>query len=207
MPRITVRAMAEMLNLSAYEQSRILHDQKYPKQQPQSFRTPYYAPVLTGIREFYRQKNSPTALVAAQNDIAGITSATRRDNNRRVLEKFEQSNQVKRLLTPKTNSKMELTIGEVQLKLSTDFRAEETGKDKFIYYNCRGTALNVEIARLTLEIAHWVLEANSISVPIQNIEYVDLATGKAYRGSKRRPTTVKIVKSNVKIIEALWPTV
>ena len=50
-PRITVRAFAELLNLPAYEQVRILHDQKYPRRQPQVFRVPFYQPALHGIRE------------------------------------------------------------------------------------------------------------------------------------------------------------
>jgi hypothetical protein len=32
-----------------------LYDQKYPKQHPQSFRTPYYQRALSGIRDYYRK--------------------------------------------------------------------------------------------------------------------------------------------------------
>ena len=39
--------MAEMLELPAHAQARILREQKYPKQAPQVFRTPYYQPALT----------------------------------------------------------------------------------------------------------------------------------------------------------------
>lgn len=47
MPSLSVRAMAEMLELPAHAQARILREQKYPKQAPQVFRTPYYQPALT----------------------------------------------------------------------------------------------------------------------------------------------------------------
>jgi hypothetical protein len=207
MPRLTVRSMAEMLTLPAYEQLRILHDQKYPKQQPQVFRAPYYAPALTGIREFHRLNNSPASIENAKIALNGISLATRRANNRRVLDSFESSNQFTRQLLPKSNSRMELALGSVQLKLSTDLRADDGKGERFIYYNCRAAALNPEIAKLTLEIAHWVLEENGIDIAPQNVEYIDLAQGKIYRGSKRRPTTLKRVKSNVKIIDTLWPTV
>jgi hypothetical protein len=55
-----------MLRLPAYEQSRLLYDQKYPKQQPQSFRTPYYQRALSGIREYYREANDGKILSAAK---------------------------------------------------------------------------------------------------------------------------------------------
>ena len=40
-PSLSVRAIGEMIGLPAYQQSRILHDQKHPRQQPQKFRVPY----------------------------------------------------------------------------------------------------------------------------------------------------------------------
>ena len=40
-PKLTVKAFAELLRLPAYEQLRILEEHKYPRQAPQSYRTPY----------------------------------------------------------------------------------------------------------------------------------------------------------------------
>ena len=44
MPRISVRSFAEMLSLPAYEQLRVLYEQKYPKKEPQTFKIPYTNP-------------------------------------------------------------------------------------------------------------------------------------------------------------------
>jgi hypothetical protein len=46
MPELTVRSFAELVHLPAYEQSRILYEQKYPRQAPQTFKSPYYAVAL-----------------------------------------------------------------------------------------------------------------------------------------------------------------
>lgn len=72
MPSLTVRAMAEMLRQPAYAQARILADQKYPKQEPQVFRTPYYQQALTGVRNFYRSSNNSSEILSALRKIESL---------------------------------------------------------------------------------------------------------------------------------------
>jgi len=92
-PALTVRAFAELLSLPAYEYLRILHEQKYPRQQPQVFRTPFYLPALSGIRQYYRSGNDRAALVPARQAIALLGLESRREHNTRVLDQFERSTQ------------------------------------------------------------------------------------------------------------------
>jgi hypothetical protein len=206
MPSLTVRAMAEMLRLPAYEQVRILAEQKHPKQAPQIFRTPYYQPAITGIRAFYANGNDLTQLTAARGKALNASQQSRRDNVLRVIDKFEASSAIKRPLVIAKNSKYTASVGDVQLRLSPDIQAFDGNKPVFIYYNCRATRLDEEAARSTLEIAHWVLETNGVDVKPIQVEYLDLATGVLHRVKKRRPTTVKALKGNAKIISTLWPS-
>jgi len=206
-PRLTVKALAEMLRMPAYEQSRVLYDQKYPKQQPQSFRTPYYQRALSGIRDYYRTGNDARILSSAQNDLQNIGNVTRRANNVRVVENFIKSSQPKRTLNPVQNKRYSATIGAVDVRLSPDLQAREKDELKIIYFNCRAAAITEEIATLTIEIAHWVLARNELQIPVDHVEVIDLATGKVHRRKKSRPSTVRAIKNNAKIIEALWSAV
>lgn len=206
MPSLTVRAMAEMLRLPAYEQVRILAEQKHPKQAPQIFRTPYYQPAIAGLRAFYAGGNDPTRLLAARGKALSASQQSRRDNLIRVIDRFEASHAAKRLLVIMKNSKYIASVGDVQFRLSPDIQALDGEKPVFIYYNCRATKLDEEAARLTLEIAHWVLEENGVDVKPIQVEFLDLATGTLHRVQKRRPTTVKALKGNAKIISTLWST-
>ncbi len=46
-PRLSARNAAKFVRLPAVEQMKLLHDQKYPRQEPQIFKQPFYAPRLT----------------------------------------------------------------------------------------------------------------------------------------------------------------
>lgn len=89
-PSLTVRSFAEMLSLPAYAQARILTEQKYPKQAPQVFRTPYYQYAMTGIRSYYKAGNDPAQLALAASKIEALKEA-RRDHNLRILNSFKAS--------------------------------------------------------------------------------------------------------------------
>jgi hypothetical protein len=205
-PRLTVKAFAEMLRMPAYEQSRVLYDQKYPKQQPQSFRTPYYQRTLSAIRDFYRSGNDPKVLNSAQNDLQNIASATRRSNNVRVLENFLKSSQPKRKLEPLPNRRYSATTGAVEVRLSPDLQALDKGERRIIYFNCRVAPITDEIATRIIEIAHWILAQNKLQMDVDHIEVIDLATGTVHKRKKSRPATIKPINNNAKIIETLWST-
>jgi len=207
MPRLTVKAIAEMLRLPAYNQTRILHEQKYPKQEPYVFRTPYYQPAIAAIRNFYAANNDKQVLIDARNDAQSIGLESRRTQIIRVLDAFEASSQAKRTLRPISNARRVASIESVEIKLAADLQAVEGKSKKVLYVNCRQVAVDPEVARLTVEIAHWVLEQNADIVPIETIEFIDLKVGKSLRFRARRPATIRLLKNNARIIEALWNTV
>lgn len=206
MPSLTVRAMAEMLRQPAYAQARILADQKYPKQEPQVFRTPYYQQALTGIRNFYRSGNNPSQITTALSKIESLGQEARRLNNSRVINSFQKSPIFGRPLVLQKVPHWKSSLGTVEFKLSPDLSVIEDDENRLLFLNFRNAKLDPEIAKLTLEISHWVLESNDIKVPIDHIEYVDLFTDAIYSVTKRRAATTKVVTESAKIIEALWPT-
>ncbi len=206
MPRLTAKAAAELLQLPAYEQIRILTEQKNPRQQPQVFRAPFYAPALRGIREFYRGGNDPLALSQARTRIAGLRLHLRRVNNDRVITAFCASPLASRHLLPVPGLRLTATIGHVDISLSLDLVGHEAGVARYIYYNCRAAPIQPEIARGTIEIAHWVLTEAGSNIPIRQIEYFDFASGRLFRTSARRAGTLKRLKANARLIEAIWPS-
>ena len=208
MPSLSVRAFAELIGLPAYEYARILHEQKYPKQQPQVFRTPFYAPALSAIRNYYRSGNDLTVLAAARQAIGQqVRLDTRRESNIRVLSSFEHSRQARRKLHVAANPKRVATIRQVELRLGLDMSAIENGQARPVYYNCRAASLDKDLAHTTLDLAHWLLEENRIALAAKALEYVDLTDGRVYHIQKRRSKTIKRLREVARVIEALWPAI
>jgi len=203
-PRLTVRAAAEMLRLPAPEQMRILYAQKYPSKEPQAFRAPYYAPALNGIRAHYQYLGDPAALAEARVRIAGLGLPARRDHNLRVLRRFEETGQSRRRLHPKPRPQLSANLGGVELRLSTDLRALEGEKEKLLYYNCRSVALEEQVALSTLEIAHWLLGEVGQPFPLGSVEFIDLHRGRVVKLGRRTGRPMRLLRDNVRFIEAVW---
>lgn len=206
MPSLTVRSLAEMLNLPAHAQARILSEQKYPKNAPQSFRTPYYQQALTGIRSYYKGGKDPSRLAIAAAKCETFKQESKRDHNLRVLNSFKASELSARSLILEPKQVIRLKEGSVELKLTPDLEAMEEGVPRAVFLNLRGQVLDPELARVTLEIAHWVLEKNQLPVTSNRLEYFDLYKGQRHLLGKRRASTIKAVTDTFKIIETLWPT-
>jgi hypothetical protein len=198
--------MAEMLRLPAHAQSRILSEQKNPKAAPNSFKTPYYAKALTGLRQYFEGRNDPKALVAAKNKIESIGQLSKRTNNIRVLDKFQENSIAARTFIPEANTRHSALLGSVLIKLSPDLQGTENGIQRVLYFHCRGEKLDEEVARTTIEIGHWVLEENKIALDPKQIEFIDLFSGKIHQTKTRRNQTIKQMRENARIIEILWPT-
>jgi len=206
MPSLTIRSFAELLNLPAHAQAKILTEQKYPKQGPQSFKTPYYQQALSGIRSFYRAGNDPEQLVAASMRIDAFKQESKRDNNLRVLNSFKQSELANRKLQLAGVKHLNFKTDDVVLRFSPDLGGDEDGTQRFVLLHYRAQPLDPELARTTLELAHWALESAGAPISVKQLEYVDLFTGTPHLIAKRRASTVTVAQQNLKIIQALWPT-
>jgi hypothetical protein len=208
MPRLTVRALAELMQIPGYEQYRVLYDQKYPRSGPNVFRTPYYAPALRGIRAYYDDGNSDSAIAAAISGLASLGNVTRRAQNERVLTSFVNSLQADRTLTRVGNPRFETSIGNTDLHISFDLVAEEDGSTKRILYNMRVMPVGEDLARTALEIAHWLLRACGVDAPMDALEYVDLAEGGlCYSFNRVRRPTIRRAEQTLRVVETLWPTI
>ncbi len=204
-PRLSVRTAALFLRLPAVQQMKILHDQKYPKQAPQVFRQPYYQPALHGIRGLL--ENGAAALDAARAQIQSIPQPSRRMHSMRVLEQFAGSEHAHRALRPAPHKRLYAAIGGLELRLSPDLIALEGDEERFIYFNFKAEQYDAESAKMTNEIAHWLLEENGLEVKPKQIEFIDLFTGVLYKLAKRRKRTIALLAENAKLIENLWPAI
>jgi len=208
MPSLSVRALAELMALPGYEQYRVLYDQKYPKRQPGVFRAPYYSPALRGIRAFYASGNSLTEIEAVRLGLGSVGNAVRRGHNERVLASFVDSPQSARNLSPLRNPRLSTSVGDTDVRVNFDLVASDGSVTRRMFYNMRAVPLEENLARTTIEVAHWLLGSCGIRAGIDQLEYVDLANdGMAHVCKKGRASTVKRAEQTLKVVEALWPTI
>lgn len=206
-PSLSVRAFAELLRLPAYEQVRVLNDQKYPASEPQSFKIPYYQPALKGIRDYYRTSNDPAALGAARAVAKTAKLEARRKHNLRVIAQFEKSVQAKRKLVPKAGADHSLVLSGVLVRLRFDLVAEEGKSLRHILYDPRDTPVDDETARSTLELAAHVLQSSGSPVLPKQLEYVAISSGHSRTITTVRARTMQRIQANAKLIKTLWPTI
>lgn len=204
-PRLSARSAAKFVRLPAVEQMRLLHDQKYPKQTPQVFKQPYYAPPIKGIRDFL-ERGLP-GLVDARAKIQGLAVKSRREHCDRVLTRFVESEHAHRGLKPLPMLRYYANMSELELRLSPDLCAMDGKNERIIYLNANASEQDPEAAKMTLEIAHWVLEQNGLKIEPRQIEFIDLFSGKLFAIKKRRDRTIKLLEENAKLIESLWPSI
>lgn len=208
MPVLTVRSFAEMIGLSAYQQQRVLLEQKYPKQTPQVFKIPFYSTSLKTIKSFYTSKNDHRILSIAISEIQKSSSIlAKKENNIRVISTFAKSSQAKRKFKVLANQRYKVTLGTVNIKLSFDLTVDDSKNDKYLFYNFRNTPVDSELAKLSLEFAHYILKANGVITELKNLEFIDLVSNKVYILNKARKTSITKLKQNISIIEALWNTI
>lgn len=207
MPSLTVRSFAEMLGLPAHAQARILTEQKYPKQGPQAFKTPYYQQSLAGIRAFYKAGNDEAQLAQAAKRIEGFSQNAKRDNNLRILGSFRQSELFLRKLQVDAIKHLTFTTKGVDLRFSPDVSYTENGDQRMLLLHYRAQPLDPELARTTLELAHWALNGAGMPVEAKRLEYFDLFSVKSFSIERCRTTTVRAAEQNVKIIQALWQSI
>lgn len=206
MPSLTIRSFAELLNLPAHVQARLLTEQKYPKQGPPAFKTPYYQKASLGIRAYYKAGNDLAQITIAKAGIEGLKQDAKRDNNLRVLGSFVASGLAKRALQVGKATHLSMQWQDVQLRFSPDLHGNENGAERLMLLNYRAQPLDPDLARTTLELAHWALEYAGSPKTFKQLEYVDLFTNQSFTISKRRTTTVSAAEQNLKIIQAIWPT-
>jgi hypothetical protein len=201
-PRLSVRGAAMFIRLPALQQMRLLHDQKYPKQEPQVFKQPYYAPPIKGIKDFL-ERGGP-GLIDARAQLQRIRTASRRMHCTRVLESFVQSDHAIRGLKPISSPRLYAYVHGLELRLSPDIVAKEGEEDRYIFFNASAKQFDPETARLTLEFAYWLLQENNVDVRPKQVEFIDLFGRAHYSGRNPRKTTLRDLDENARLIESMW---
>jgi hypothetical protein len=203
-PRMTVRSFAEIFRKPSESPVRILHDQKYPQQDPQVFRTPYYQKAISAIRNYYRAGNDHSVLKSARNQALSIANEARRANTLRVLDAFSSSAHAKRRFDVTSNRRFAATVGKVEIRLSADMQAHENGELRILYFHCRGIPIEEETATLMAEIAHWVMERNAIEILPRQVEVMDVSEGRSHRARSWRDSTVAALSGRARSIASIW---
>ena len=209
MPSLSTRSYAELINLPAYEQIRILHEQKYPKANDGLFKMPYYSTALSGIRQFYKGGNDKSALKDALDKAAVLKGPGKSTHNSRVLNLFINSSASSRSLT---NLKLTINLtydlgSDVSIRLKFDVEGDERGRRKYIFFNCRDAPLEPQIATDALSIACWILQKNGVKLRQGDVEFYDLKSGAHLTISKTSQKSITKMKNNVQVIASLWPNV
>jgi len=204
-PRLSDRNAARFLRLSARKQMRFLHDQKYPRGSPQTFKQPFYAPAMFGIREILK-RGFPGA-VDARAKLQRIPQEARRNNLTRVLDSFVASPHAKRSLKLITAHRYYAQIRSLELRFSPHMVALEGNEVRYLYFHEKARECDPEEARLTMEFGHWILQQNGMDVLPHQLEVIDLFTGKLYRGNEPRTETLRDMEEMARLIGSLWPTI
>lgn len=204
MARLTAKAFAELLDRPAFDQMRILREQRFPRREPAFFRTSYYQPAIDGILRFYRDENDPGALEWARRQADQVNPGHRTEHNHRVLDAFEVSPAYTRMLTIRNDPKYRREEDHVTVRLAPDLVVREDGVPKIIFLNCRAEGLEEDFARRIIEVAHWVLEGAGVDLPIGQMEVVDLSSGITHTTRRRRRRTINRLEDNIAVIQALW---
>src|SRR5690606_17310244 len=137
----------------------------------------------------------------------GIAQPSRRMHTMRVIEQFWAAYQQGNGLALTTQKRYRTELGNVEIRMSPDVFALKGDEERFIYYNFKAEEYDPECARMTLEIAHWLLERNGVEIHSRQLEFFDLFSNVLYTGKKRRSKTIKLLEENAKLIESLWPTI
>jgi len=206
-PRLTVKSIAEMLWRPQSDISRKVRQYKYPKQQPQASHIPFYQSVAAAVRQYYRESNKSSVLLAARNRALSIPNESRRINAVRVLDNFRDSPHASRRLEVGRNRRYSATIGKIELKLSADMQATEKGELRVVYFGYKALGVDAEIAVLLAELAHWVLEQNKVDVRMDQVEVMDFSTGKRYRTQTRRGSTLRALTAKSTQVASMWDSV
>lgn len=199
------RNAARFMRLPAREQMKFLHDLKFPGDEPQRNKIPFYRPALTAIRDVIR-RGFP-GIVEQRAKLDSIVNPARRSNQLRVLDAFVTSDYAKRKLVLMVCHRYGAAVRGLYLKFSPHVAATENGEVRYIYFNERAKQCDPEEARLTLEFAYWILSQNGQVIKPEQFEFIDLFTGTLYAGKEPRKETIQTLEELARLIESLWPTI
>jgi len=210
MPKLTARAFSEMLHLPGYEQQRILHEQKYPKQGTSVFRIPYYIPALSQIKAYYSNGNNVRQLHNwVRTSAISINPDSKRIHNIRVVSAFSNSIFSNRNLLPNRSQHFYSAFPHhnVELKLTYDIEVMEDSVKKYVFINCRNSKIDQKIAEDTLQIAYWVMTQSGIKVTLKQLEYWDLTCNVLYSVNRVSKRTITNMTNNATLVDVLWNSI
>ncbi len=208
MPDLSVKALAELIHLPMYEHLRILAEQKYPRQIPAVFRVPFYGPSLYATRAYYRSGNDLAVIDRAIQEIRASGALPQKvEHNVAVLQALRRSAQRHRGLAVAPGLTYEAELAGLGLRFRPDVVGVERGRTKYLIYNFRIVEPSIEVARTTIELAHHVLDSNSVECQPGDVEFISLRSGCVVKTGRVRAATLRRARQSARAIIQLWPTV
>jgi hypothetical protein len=208
MPSVTVKAFAALIHTPLYQQLRILHDHKYPRNAPAAFKIMYYQPALRMIHRFYGSSNDSSKLAASAADINGVgKQAHQRDHNFRAITAFCSGKQFGRAITPHKSPTWEIVRPNFSIRCTPDHYFTENGQTGVAMMDCREQAPDDEFIRTTLELLHIAVNENGLTLPMRCLEYIHLESDQVHSWSAPRKATGRRLDETVSAIARLWETI
>ena len=128
-------------------------------------------------------------------------------HNVRVLGAFRRSRQHRRDFTVMAGDTSSANLGGVTVRFRTDLLSTEAKTISCILYNFKDQALSRDTARITLDLAAWVLTENRLLAPPVTVEYVDFANQRVYRANRVHAPTIARARRAAPPIVRVWQTI
>src|SRR5690606_25272799 len=141
-PRLSDRNLARFVRMAASRQMRFLHDQKFPRGEPQVFMQPYYSKAIACIRD--AMKRGVAGIIDSRAKLEGISQVSKRVNNQRVFEAFVNSRHAKRRLVVVSGHRYYAYARTMEVKFSPHVVARDGDETKYIYFHEKGEQCDPE---------------------------------------------------------------
>ncbi|MFA6958361.1 MAG: hypothetical protein WC538_21045 [Thermoanaerobaculia bacterium] len=215
-PRVTVKSLAEIMMLPAFDQERALRDQKYPRSDKGKNRVPYYQPANQALKSYVEcldvrvielaideQEAKRIAAVEGDDD-PPAQRVTRIEHNLRVLAALSTFPRLREVTGGRRGLTRETLVAGVSVRSTPELHVIIDGEMRHVFVEC-AEEVNEDEARRTLELAHWLeREVGDADASIKNFEYWLLAEGRALSVRSSRKSTVDRALRTLPILASAW---
>jgi hypothetical protein len=210
MPGITVKALAEFAERPIADQMRILAEQKRPAAGAAQFKTHYYQPARSAIRQHHGRGNSPAVIPAAILRVQGGAGPDhRRIHNIRAMQAFARNPSVAgRVLITAAPQTYSVSVHGVDVRLHPDLEGVDGASTKYVLFNYSIDPIDDGLARRTLELMYWLLDGAGATVSPGDCEVICLASDTIHTNNRApRITILRNAQENLRAINQLWPII
>lgn len=213
-PSLTVKALAKLMQMPAFQQAPELRDQKYPRGGHGKHRVPYYQPSDLAVIAYLRNGDVRELELATEKLNSELDAGadgladqvrTRLKHNLRVLELLAGFPRLREATTGSAGVSQKLVVGGIEIRSTPRLHVSFGTVSKRVFLHAKNEALDEDEARRTLELASWV-ESDGAGTPIgvDAFEYWMLSEGEVLSWPTTRKRTVPRALQTLPILAAAW---